>query len=182
MQIKLSLGIFSGSYSPSDKSLISSLTRIGDGLDTKKFEIIYGGGDMGTMGIIPKSFHKNGGRVKGFTIRNITNGDTPWEKIEYENIYKRQTELISNADILLFCPGGTGTLFELSEILVLNSMNVMNKPIFLFDYKGFFKPIVEYLKQSYNFNFISDLGKLQLRSIENDYKLIKEVNSVPFLE
>ncbi len=176
MHNKISIGIFSGSSLPNDISLISKLSEIGNNIDTKKFRIIYGGGEMGTMGIIPKSFHKIGGEVKGLTINNFKNGSLPWKEIEYENIYIRQTQLIKQSDILLVCPGGTGTLFELTEILVLNSMGTMHKPIFLFNYENFFNPITEFLENSYKYNFISSLKKLNFIKVSKIDILISKIN------
>ena len=70
--MKKTIGIFSGSKNPLNyNSIKTELQKLAKRINIDKFNIVYGGGDSGLMGIIPKQFNKIGGDVTGFNIQEF---------------------------------------------------------------------------------------------------------------
>ena len=62
--MKKRLVIFSGSNKLiNDDQLNNNLKIIANNLDISKYQVWYGGGNTGIMGIIPKNFHYRKGEV-----------------------------------------------------------------------------------------------------------------------
>ena len=131
MSSKINLVIFSGSNKLIiDNILINNLNFIANNINIHKYNIWYGGGTSGIMGIIPRKFSERSGQVFSVDSKQfIKNYDPLTYKPEFGISYvmdtftKRQNKLVSNGDIYLCLPGGVGTISELFDVLVNNDVN-----------------------------------------------------------
>ena len=155
--MKKTIGIFSGSKIPSNyHDIMMELQKLAKRININKFNIVYGGGDSGLMGIIPKEFHKRGGDVTGFNIQqfvdiDIKNGnDTSIGKqVICEDFDSRQDSIVINSDIILALPGGLGTVYELFQVLVYNDLNLwkdkQKRKVILFDHNNYYSQLKEFV-------------------------------------
>jgi uncharacterized protein (TIGR00730 family) len=140
--MKKRLVIFSGSNKLiNDQTLFNSLERIGKNLNINNFEVWYGGGNSGIMGIIPKNFSENNGNVFSVDAKQFV------EKFPNDEIYgtryimntftERQNGLVEKGDLYLCLPGGVGTISELFDVLVNNDVNGRNCKVLLYSYNNY---------------------------------------------
>ena len=123
-----SICVFCGSKNGNSNKYIHLANKLGAELAKKKFTLIYGGGSLGLMGALSRSFYeKNGNLVsiapKYFKDKNILtkiSGKLIWTN----SIAERKSLMIKLADIFIALPGGYGTLDEIIEVISLNQSSL----------------------------------------------------------
>ena len=142
--MKKRLVIFSGSNKLiNDQTLFSNLEYIGKNLNINNFEVWYGGGNSGIMGIIPKKF-----------IEKFPNEEIFGTRYIMETFNERQNGLVEKGDLYLCLPGGVGTISELFDVLVNNDVNGKNCKIILYSYNNFYEEIINFIKKNISFGYI----------------------------
>jgi len=76
------------------------------------------------------------------------------ELIEVESMAARKGLLISMSDVFIALPGGFGTVDELAEVLVLDQLKVIEKPLGLFNVNHYFDHLVDYFNLGVQEGFI----------------------------
>jgi predicted Rossmann-fold nucleotide-binding protein len=67
-----------------------------------------------------------------------------------ENSIRRSEALIVNSDIILFLPGGTGTLSEIFSAIEYNRTLKVKKKIIIYDYNNHYDKILDYINYLIN--------------------------------
>ena len=176
VETKTHLGIFSSSRTVQDEQYVNELNSIADALSPDKYTIYYGGGDAGAMGIIPKSFaEKQGGKVHAIDCNKFFDkyGSVSFaETTVYKTFEERQQKLIENTDIILCLPGGIGTLSELLDVLVLNDLNINQRKVILFNWKGMFDPIIDFIHNGIEQKYITCWKKLNITVVRSAAEVV----------
>lgn len=157
--MKKRLVIFSGSNKLiNDQTLFSNLEYIGKNLNINNFEVWYGGGNSGIMGIIPKTFSEKNGDVYSVDARQFIekfpNEEIFGTRYIMETFNERQNGLVEKGDLYLCLPGGVGTISELFDVLVNNDVNGKNCKIILYSYNNFYEEIINFIKKNISFGYI----------------------------
>ena len=109
--------------------------------------LIYGGGDLGLMGLVARACEESGGEVvgvipeflnKAHIIRQINNNH-----IVTEDMHDRKMRMFEMADVFIALPGGIGTLEELTEVITLRQLGRHDKPILMANIGGFWDPLID---------------------------------------
>ncbi|MDV7402949.1 TIGR00730 family Rossman fold protein, partial [Arthrospira platensis SPKY1] len=58
---------------------------------------------------------------------------------------ERKELMVEISDAFIALPGGFGTLDELAEILTLNQLRIIDKPLGLLNTNGYFNPLLQFL-------------------------------------
>jgi cytokinin riboside 5'-monophosphate phosphoribohydrolase len=116
--------------------------RIGERGDA----LVYGGTEVGLMGILAAATREAGGHVTGvlpqlMADRGLADNDCD-ELIVTDGMGDRKRALFERADAFVALPGGFGTLEELLEILTLKQLGYHRKPIVLLDVDRFWQPLL----------------------------------------
>lgn len=121
-------------------------------------------------------FAKNQKNIIGVTT-DFDKENSQQEKYTKEIVVKNTTQrfekIFSNSDVLLFLPGGLGTLAELFSSIEERQINNAKK-IILYNYNFFFTPIIEELYKLYKEGFI-DVPPSSYMIIESDKEKIIEI-------
>jgi hypothetical protein len=108
--------------------------------------LVYGGGDVGLMGIAAREAMAAGGQVTGFIPRHIIDreiatGDVT-NLVVTETMHERKKLMLYNADAIVALPGGPGTLDELVEVLTWRQLGLHGKPAILVDVQRYWQPFL----------------------------------------
>lgn len=156
--MKNNLVIFSGSNRPLYfNDIEEKLKYIANNIDINKYDIWYGGGESGLMGVIPYHFNLRNGNVFAVDAKQFTDkyGIASFGKTFIMDTFtERQNNLVSKGDIFLCLPGGIGTVSELFDVLVNNDVNNKNFKILLFSYNNFFDDIIKFIYDKIDEKFI----------------------------
>jgi uncharacterized protein (TIGR00730 family) len=138
-----SLCVFCGSSAGTDPRLSDAAARLGRHLAGNGVRLIYGGGELGLMGILAKSVMENGGHVIGIIPEHLTRVEKAYDGVTelhvVDSMHTRKHRMFAMADAFAVLPGGMGTLDETFEILTWKQLRLHAKPILLVNQAGYWQ-------------------------------------------
>lgn len=151
-------------YGSSSKTTPKEFTDVGYELGLKiasnNHSLVFGGGNDGMMGAVAKGVHDNGGYITAIAPYWINEFDDPFmgcdEKIKTDSLGERKKLFLEKSDIFIIVPGGTGTLDEFFEVLILKDLNRHSKKIILFNINHFYDNMIEMILKIHDEGMISE--------------------------
>jgi uncharacterized protein (TIGR00730 family) len=136
------LCVFCGSSPGSDPAFLAAAEAVGRALARDRIELVYGGGNVGLMGILADAALKAGGRVTGVIPRFLLAKELGHRGVTdlriVESMHERKALMADLSDGFLALPGGFGTLDEFCEILTWGQLGLHTKPCGLLNVAGFY--------------------------------------------
>ena len=128
-----SLTIYCSASNKIDKKFFKMSKEVATIISNYHIKVIYGGGNVGLMGVIAKTL----ANLRSEVIRIIPKFLIKKEKVSFNisqlkvvsSMSKRKEYLFKLGDAFLILPGGTGTLEEVIEVLSWKMLKLHNKPI-----------------------------------------------------
>ncbi len=156
--------------------------ELGQVLALHQKQLVYGGGDIGLMGIIANEMLSRKAKVIGIIPQQIVDLEVAHpnltELIVVDSMATRKTKLIEVSDAFIAMPGGFGTLDELFETLVLFQLNIINKPTGLYNVNGYFDKMLEFIDHMVGEGFVRKEHRDSIVVSEDPEVLIKKLNSI----
>ena len=143
-----SICVFCGSSDGSDPRYGQAARELGELIADKGITLVYGGGNVGTMGMLAEAAMKRGGKVVGI-IPDKLNGLVDHlelsELLVVKDMHERKALMQDMADAFLALPGGIGTMEELFEVWSWRYIGYHAKPIGLVNILGFYDELARFL-------------------------------------
>lgn len=144
---------------------------------SRKFGIIYGGTNIGLMNDFANGVLSNNGEIIGVITKHFKNVGIMHTGIKnmiiVPTMHHRKKIIYKLSDIFLIFPGGFGTLDEMFEVITWKQLCIIDKPIIMFNYNGFFNKLIDYLKDLTKAGFI-DVNFFEIVTICNSYKELSD--------
>jgi uncharacterized protein (TIGR00730 family) len=120
--------------------------ELGRALTEHKHTLVYGGGNVGLMGILADTVLEQHGEVIGvipdFLLQKEV-GHLGLTRLEVVGtMHERKKRMADLSDAFVAIPGGWGTLDELAEILTWKQLGLINQPIAILNTNNFFEPLI----------------------------------------
>ncbi|MBQ9853908.1 MAG: LOG family protein [Bacilli bacterium] len=162
--------IGSSSYETIDKKYIELSKEVALLCVKKDYKLKYGASSKSMMGTIYNTFMGNNKKVLGVQLETYKEDakDLNCELVMVDSTLK-QVEIFSKSDILLFLPGGIGTLNEIVNSITLKRNKEINGKIIIFNYDNFF---------DYLFKFISSLEEKSFSKKEELFKIVNTMEEL----
>ncbi len=142
---RLSVGVFCASRMGDDPGFADEARALGRMLAEREVRLVYGGGAVGLMGVVADAALEAGGQVCGVIPRSMASREVAHPGLQdlriVDTMAERKTVMIDESDAFLVLPGGIGTLDELFEVVTLDHLGLIEKPLTLVDYNGFWGPL-----------------------------------------
>ena len=155
----MNITVYLGANQASSDRLISATKELGAFIGKRGDTLVYGGSKMGMMGILADSVLASGGKVIGVEPRMFVENEFQHsgitELIVTEDMLERKAKMIELGDAFIALPGGTGTLDEISEIMSLVSLNVIDSPCILYNIDGYYNGLKELLDKMISYDLSS---------------------------
>jgi uncharacterized protein (TIGR00730 family) len=152
-----SVCVFCGASNSVDKKFLDIGAEFGKLLAERDITLVYGGGDCGVMGAVANSTMKNGGYAIGVfprSLRNIENEHKSLTEITIvDTMHERKQNMFERSDAFIVFPGGFGTMDEMFEIITWKQLMLHNKPIVIFNYQGYWDPLIALMKNIIEYRF-----------------------------
>lgn len=152
-----------GAASPTiDREYIEKVEIMGKEMVARGHSLVFGGGGNGLMGAAARGVRAAGGHILGvipkfFDEENVEAiCDFCDELIQPDTMRQRKQIMEDNSDAFIVTPGGIGTFEEFFEILTLKQLCRHNKPIVLYNLKGYYNELNQVMEESIKKNFIRD--------------------------
>lgn len=150
--------VFCGSSMGNDVRYHDAAVRLGEVLAENDCTLYYGGGNVGLMKVIADKMLEEGKEVVGVMPNLILDmeigHDGVTKMIETDSMSERKNLLIDESDAFIAMPGGFGTLDELFEIIVLNQLQITDKPVALYNVMNYYDGIIQFIDHAVSQGFI----------------------------
>ena len=127
-------------------------------LAEKNITLVYGGSNVGLMGVMADSNIESGGINIGIMPKSIAELEIAHtnltELILVDNMFDRKQKMAELSDGFIALPGGFGTLDELSEVLTYSQLRIYDKPIGVLNANGYFDHYLKFLDHSVKEGFV----------------------------
>lgn len=141
------VAVYCSSSDAADDLYRKDAASLGTSIGRGGHELVYGGGNIGSMGVLAEAATDSGARVVSviphfFNDQGLTYSASD-EILITDDMQQRRREMWQRADGAIALPGGYGTLEEFSEVLVLNQLDLIDKPIVLANLDGFWDSLLQ---------------------------------------
>lgn len=155
---KRNLCVFCGSRIGKDPDFKQAALEIAEAMSKGDWDLVYGAGSIGLMGVIADQALNLGCKVTGVIpnyIHDLEVGhDNLSEIILTGDMAVRKTLMAEKSHAFLILPGGLGTLDELFELAALSQLNQHQKPLVIFNQKGFYDPLLAQIQVMLDEEFV----------------------------
>lgn len=125
---------------------------LGRALVARGMALVYGGGNVGLMGIIADEVLRVGGEVTGVIPTALVEREVGHTGLTRQFIVKdmheRKAMMAQLSDGFIAMPGGLGTLEELFEVLTWAQLGIHSKPIGLLNVDGYYDGLVSFVRHA----------------------------------
>lgn len=149
--------VYSSSSNTLPEIYYQSATEFGLLMGKAGFNLVYGGGTLGTMWANAKAVMESGGRVTGVLpekLYKIGVGNPNCDEIIVTKCMRtRKEKLDTLSDAVVALAGGFGTLEELSEMIVQKQLGYNSKAIVILNTNGFYDNLLKFFDDMIGQNF-----------------------------
>jgi len=153
-----SLCVFCGSAAGQRYDYADAARSLGRVLAQRSIRLVYGGGNIGLMGILADEVLSGGGQVIGVIPRHLVERELAHagatEMRIVGSMHERKALMADLADAFVALPGGIGTFEELFEIMTWAQLGLHNKPIGILDVCGYYQPLLALLQNAAQEGFL----------------------------
>jgi uncharacterized protein (TIGR00730 family) len=163
-----SICVFCGSSNGARPEYAAVAAALGKEIARRGQRLVYGGGDVGTMGVLARSALEAGGKVTGIIpqkLYELVDHVELTELVVSTDMHERKAKMYAASDAFIALPGGVGTMDELFEAWTWRGIGYHDKPIGMLDVAGYYGRLLEFLKSMVGEGF---LGAEQLEDIVLD--------------
>ena len=155
------LCVYCGSTGAVDPRYCEAARQLGANLAAAGVAVVFGGGRIGLMGVLADAALAAGGRVVGIIPERLRDAELAHagasELVITASMHERKRLMAERADAFAVLPGGIGTLDELFEILTWRQLGLHDKPIFVVDVAGYWRPLRDLLDHLAAQGFVAPL-------------------------
>ena len=143
------IAVFSGSNVGRGNAYKNAAAALGTEIARRGITVVYGGTNMGLMGVLADAALAAGGMVHGVITHRLEAkghlhpGLTRQESVS--TMRERKMRMAELADAFVALPGDIGTLEEFMEVWTLNQLGEIAKPAGLLDAMGFYQPLMGFI-------------------------------------
>lgn len=152
-----SVCVYCGSSNKVDERYKDTARAVGTMLAKNGYQVIYGGGHVGLMGLMADAAMTAGGKVIGIIPEHIRAREIQHTGLTelhiVDNMHTRKQMMAAKSDAFVILPGGFGTLDETFEILTWRQLGLHTKPVIIYNEYGFWTPLLGLIDHMINAGF-----------------------------
>lgn len=150
--------VYCGSNVGSNPVYAERAATLGTRLANENLALIYGGGNVGLMGVIADAALAAGGEVIGVIPEQLVGWEVAHQGLSrlevVANMHERKARMFDLSDAFVALPGGFGTLDEMFEMLTWRQLGLGDKPCAFLDVDGFYAPLIAMLDRMVEEHFL----------------------------
>jgi uncharacterized protein (TIGR00730 family) len=150
--------VYCGSNTGNKPAYAERAAALGTRLAQEKLALVYGGGNVGLMGIVADVALAAGGDVIGVIPEQLVGWEVAHRGLTrldvVANMHERKARMFDLSDAFIALPGGFGTLDEMFEMLTWRQLGLGDKPCAFLDVDGFFAPLVAMMDRMVDERFL----------------------------
>lgn len=180
--------VFCGSSSGVQAVHAQAAQAVGALLCRRGIELVYGGGNVGLMGVLADACLAARGRVIGVIPQALVDREVAHlgltELRVVSSMHERKAVMAELSDAFVALPGGYGTWEELFEMLTWSQLGIHCKPCGLLNVNGYYDPLLDLADRAVSEGFLREVNRNLLLSDNDPERLLDRLSacSVPIDE
>ena len=142
-----SICVYCGSNAGSKPVYTERAIALGDRIARDGMRLVYGGGNVGLMGILADTARAAGGEVIGVIPRGLVAKEVAHTELAdlrvVESMHERKALMADLSDGFIAMPGGYGTFEEFCEILTWTQLGLQRKPCGILNVEGYYDHLLQ---------------------------------------
>lgn len=141
-----SICVYCGSRTGAGDGYARLAESVGASIAAAGLTLVYGGGQIGLMGLTARAALDAGGKVIGIIpehLDTIEIAQTDLSELHVvADMHTRKRMMFDRSDAFLVLPGGLGSLDEFFEVLTWAQLDLHDRPVLLLNHHGYWEPLM----------------------------------------
>jgi hypothetical protein len=150
--------VFCGSNSGTNPVYREAAAALGRLLADRKIELVYGGGNIGLMGVLADAALAAGGRVIGVIPDSLIAKEVGHAGLTelriVRSMHERKALMADLSDGFIAMPGGFGTVEEFCEIVTWSQLGIHAKPCGVLNVDCYYDPLLRLFDHAVHEGFL----------------------------
>ncbi|MHA7684981.1 LOG family protein [Cupriavidus sp. PET2-C1] len=178
-----SVCVYCGSSAGNRPEYAEGARLLGRMLAERGLALVYGGGNVGLMGIIADTVLEHGGTVVGIIPEALMQKEVGHRGLTelhiVGNMHERKQMMADRADAFIAMPGGVGTFEELFETFTWLQLGYHDKPVGLLNVGGFYDGMLGFLAHAVQEGFLKRVHAELLHVADTPAALLEQLAAAP---
>ena len=158
-----SLCVFCGSNPGASPAYAEAAARLGRTLAGRGLNLVYGGGQVGLMGVVADAALAAGGTVTGVIPEALATRELAHAALSdlqvVSSMHERKARMSELSDGFIALPGGIGTLEEWFEVWTWSQLGFQPKPCGLLNVAGYYDHLLAFLDHMTAERFLTEIHR-----------------------
>ena len=150
--------VFCGSARGERGSYAEAARLLGQTLARRGLRVVFGGGQVGLMGVLADAVLDAGGEAVGVMPKALLEKEIGHQSLTglhvVSTMHERKALMADLSDGFIALPGGYGTFEELLEVLTWAQLSLHEKPCGLLNVEGFYDPLLSLFDHAVGEGFV----------------------------
>ncbi len=174
--------VFCGSSVGTQSIYRDVAVAMGTLLAARGIGLVYGGGNVGLMGVIADAALAAGGDVIGVIPRALADREVAHTGVTdlriVDSMHTRKAMMADLSDAFIAMPGGVGTFEEFFEAVTWTQLGLHRKPCGLLNAGGFYSPLAVFIDQAVSEGFIKPAHRAIIVIADDPARLLDQLGNV----
>jgi uncharacterized protein (TIGR00730 family) len=174
--------VFCGSSLGSKAEYSAAAVTLGGLLARRNIGLVYGGGNVGLMGVVANAVLDAGGEVIGVIPHSLAQREIEHRGLTHlhvvDSMHTRKAMMADLADAFIAMPGGVGTFEEFFEAVTWTQLGLHRKPCGLLNVAGFYTPLSAFIDQAVAEGFIKPIHRASIVLDDDAERLLDTLATV----
>jgi uncharacterized protein (TIGR00730 family) len=152
--------VYCGSSSGTRPAYAEAARALGAAIVERDYDLVYGGGHVGLMGVVADAVLEGGQDVTGVITEHLLEREVMHrgvtDLIVVPDMQTRKREMFDRSDGFVALPGGVGTMEELFEVLCWWYLGLHPKPVGILNVDGFYDGLLAFIDRAIEDGFVGD--------------------------
>ena len=179
------IAVYCGSSKGDEEIFSSKAKELAQILCSKKLGLVYGGGDVGLMGVIADEMLQLGGEVIGVIPKRLVEYEVAHKGLTQQiivgDMHERKMKIFELSDACIAMPGGVGTMEEIFEAFTWTQLGFHRKPVGVLNVNGFYDLLNALLDNMVQHKFLKQEHKNVLLFDADSESLVERLLNYGFL-
>jgi uncharacterized protein (TIGR00730 family) len=171
--------VFCGSNTGRRLAYRTTAEQLGALLAERGIELVYGGGNIGLMGVLADGVLACGGRVIGvipsFMLAKEVGHTGVTELRIVSSMHERKSMMSDLSDGFIALPGGFGTFEEFCEVVTWSQLGLQSKPCGLLNVENYYAPLLELFNGAVREGFLREENRRLVLDDEDPERLLEKM-------
>ena len=176
------LAVFCGSSHGANPAYAEAAVTLGTLLANRGIGLVYGGGNVGLMGVVADAALAAGGEVIGVIPKSLADREVAHHGVTelriVDSMHTRKAMMADLSDAFIAMPGGVGTFEEFFEAITWTQLGLHRKACGLLNVAGFYTPLAVFIDQAVSEGFIKPVHRAAIVVDDHPERLLNALSTI----